>query len=71
MREYRAIPAPRRPRADIVLDQFDDMAVVRDVTVFEPAGEWRESGLLDASGTPLMRRDRIGPIGFIHPKDER
>ncbi|MEN3229194.1 hypothetical protein PUR21_16380 [Methylorubrum rhodesianum] len=71
MREYRAIPAPRRPRADIVLDQFDDMAVVRDVTVFEPVGGWRESGLLDASGTPLMRRDRLGPVGFIPPKDER
>ncbi|GAA0267322.1 hypothetical protein LNAOJCKE_2999 [Methylorubrum aminovorans] len=71
MREYRAIPATRRPRADIVLDQFDDMAVVRDMTVFEPAGEWQDSGLLDAAGAPLMRRDRIGPIGFIHPRDER
>jgi hypothetical protein len=68
-REYSPAPA-RRPRADAYPDAFDDrFAVVRDLTVFEPRDEWRGTGLLDASGTPLMRRERFGPIGFIHHQD--
>lgn len=71
MREYRAIPAPRRPRGTVVVDQFDEVAVVRDLTVFEPSEAWSDTGLLDPAGTPLMRRERIGPIGFITRRDDQ
>ncbi|MFC6790590.1 hypothetical protein ACFQE0_13835 [Methylobacterium komagatae] len=64
MREYRLAPLGRRPQAAIVLHPGDDVAVARDLTVFEPDDAWQDTGLLDASGTPLMRRDRLGPIGF-------
>lgn len=70
MREYRAIPRPARPRGAVVLDQFDEMAVVRDVTVYERDDAWTDTGLLDAGGTPLMRRDRLGPIGFVARDDD-
>ena len=70
-REYRPAAAVRRPRADAYPDAYEGerYAVVRDLTVFEPNGEWTDSGLLDASGAPLMFRDRLGPIGFIHHQD--
>jgi len=71
MREYRAIRSARPARADSYPDAFDTdrFAVVRSLMVFEPDEDWRDSGLVDASGTPLMRRDRLGPIGFITPRD--
>lgn len=68
MREYRSVSASR-PRADLVVGAMEDVAVVRDLTVFDAGEAWVRTDLLDASGTPLMRRDRMDPIGFIYPKD--
>lgn len=64
MREYRLAPCRPRPQAAIVVDPREEIAVARDLTVFEPDDSWQDTGLLDAGGTPLMRRDRLGPIGF-------
>ena len=70
MREYRLAPQRPCPQAAIVVDPRDDVAVARDLTVFEPDDAWQDTGLLDASGTPLMRRDRLGPIGFTAPVED-
>ena len=68
MREYRSAVSAR-PRADLVVGAEEYVAVVRDLTVFDSGEAWVRTELLDTSGTPLMRRDRMDPIGFIHPKD--
>ncbi|BAQ43984.1 hypothetical protein [Methylobacterium aquaticum] len=65
MREYRPVSKPPRPRGTIVVDQFDEMSIVRDLTVYEPDGDWHDTGLVDSAGTRLMRRDQTGPIGFL------
>ncbi len=61
MRQYR--PA----RADD-WDWLGERPMLEGKTVFE-CNDWRDSGLLDASGTKLIVRDVIGPIGFVWPRE--
>ncbi|WP_375408516.1 hypothetical protein [uncultured Methylobacterium sp.] len=55
-------------QAVVVSDPYGGTAIVPDLTVFEDRSEWSDSGLLDADGTPLMRRTRHA-LGFIHHQD--
>lgn len=60
MKQYAAMA--RSPR----LSWMDDERVnVPSITVCEPDDCWRETGLYDAAGVPLMSREVIGPIGFV------
>lgn len=60
MKQYRAMTKLARA------NWMDDERVnVPSVTVFEPDGDWRETGLYDSAGIPLMSRSTIDPVGFV------
>lgn len=62
MRVYRSAPV----RADYVWSDVIDATVhVPSLTVYEPHNDWRETGLVDASGNPLMSREEREPIGLV------
>lgn len=64
MKTYRAIP---RARFDPGLgaEVHDSMGAF----VIEQEPRCRDTGLLDASGTPLFAIEEMGPIGFIRLKE--
>ena len=43
----------------------DERISVPSLTVFETDDGWRNTGLYNAAGTPLMTRTVMGPIGFV------
>lgn len=44
--------------------------IANAMTVFEPAPVTRHTGLVTASGDPIMVSECMGPIGFTHFDDE-
>ena len=66
MKQYAAMVRP--PRSSWM---DDERVTVPTITVCEPDDGWRETGLYDAAGTPLMSREVIGPVGFVRFGDER
>jgi hypothetical protein len=52
----------RRPRADYD-DDLEARAVLPTIVVTEPADDFHDTGLLDASGDPIFRMR--SPIGFV------
>ena len=66
----RARYRPARPARATFIAPDREMTPVPELTVFEPADDWCETGLLDRNGAPLVRRVGVGPIGFLAEMDE-
>jgi hypothetical protein len=63
----RYVTASNRPR----LYSYDDEPVhLTGTTVFEPEPQMVDTGILDASGQPIMFYETLAPIGFIHHGEE-
>ena len=59
MKQYRAMLSVQANWMD------DERISVPSLTVFETDDGWRNTGLYNAAGTPLMTRTVMGPIGFV------
>lgn len=63
-REYRPALSGQRPAAYIHETYLGSISLPT-LYVHEPDDTWQKTGLLDAAGHELMRRDKREPIGFL------
>lgn len=63
MRKRYVFNASKPPR---LYNYQDEPVHLAATTVFEPEPQLVETGILDASGQPIMVYEALAPIGFIH-----
>lgn len=68
MSRKRYVAMLLRPRSD--WEDWIDDPQRPNLTVYEPSDEPRDTGLLDASGTPLYAIEVRDRIGFLRFDDE-
>ena len=63
----RYVTASKTPR---LYSYNDEQVILAGTTVHEPEPQMVDTGILDASGQPIMFYETLAPIGFIHHGEE-